>query len=166
MAPSWQAPKQNESSRSRRSVDPAILKVGLATIRDGRILLVRKQGGPSFILPGGKPQNGETDTQTLHREIAEELSCEVVGDSLRWVGEFEDNAADLPGQRVKVRLYSGELRGEVSSASEIIEVRWWDQTHDDPQLLAPSLRHKILQALQDDLTVGSQHSGRPQSDRT
>lgn len=166
MTASRQAPKDDKHLRSPRSVNPAILKVGLATIRGGRILLVRKHGGPSFILPGGKPQDGETDTETLYREIAEELSCEVVADSLRWVGEFEDNAADLPCQRVKVRLYSGELRGEVSSASEIIEVRWWDQAHDDPRLLAPSLRFQILQALQDDLSDGHKQPGQAQSDRT
>jgi 8-oxo-dGTP diphosphatase len=134
--------------RPRSHRDPGrIVKVGLAAFKNGRILLVRKHGTPSFILPGGKPHGRETDAQTLQREVAEELSCEVVGDSLRWVGEFEDDAADLPGRRVTVRLYRGEIRGELSNAAEIAELRWWENGHDDPQLLAPSLRRQILPAL-------------------
>lgn len=125
-----------------------MVKVGLACIDEGRLLLVRKRSGPSFILPGGKPEDSESDAQTLCREIEEELSCELVASSLRWVGDFEDDAADLPGTRVTVRLYRGELRGEVRQASEIVEIRWFDASRDDSMLLAPSLRRQILPALQ------------------
>jgi 8-oxo-dGTP diphosphatase len=150
MTPTWQALRRRERARPHGQRQADIVKIGLATIREGRILLVRKQDGPSFILPGGKPRKCETDAQTLEREIAEELSCEIVGDSLRLVGEFEDDAADLPGRRVKVRLYRGELRGAVSISSEIVEARWWDEERDDPQLLAASLRRQILPALHGD----------------
>lgn len=161
----WQGLRLREGLRSHRR-QAAIVKVGLAAIRDGRILLVRKQHGQSFILPGGKPQGYETDPETLQREVAEELSCEVVRNSLRLVGEFEDDAADLPGLRVKVRLYRGELRGEVSISSEIVEARWWDEAHDDPQLLAPSLRRQILPALHSDRANRPDTTQQTRSDRS
>jgi 8-oxo-dGTP diphosphatase len=165
MTPIWQGLRQRERARSHGR-QAAIVKVGLAAIRDGRILLVRKQNGPSFILPGGKPQGCETDPETLRREVAEELSCEVVDDSLRLVGEFEDDAADLPGRRVTVRLYRGELRGAVSISSEIVEARWWDEADDDPRLLAPSLRRQILPALHGDRADRPRGSRQTRSDRS
>jgi 8-oxo-dGTP diphosphatase len=36
-----------------------IVKIGLAVTTDNRLLLVRKKGGESYILPGGKPEMGE-----------------------------------------------------------------------------------------------------------
>ncbi len=45
-----------------------------------RLLLVKEthdDGSPFWTLPGGGVEPGETDTDALHREIAEELLCQV-----------------------------------------------------------------------------------------
>jgi 8-oxo-dGTP diphosphatase len=54
-----------------------ITKVGLAVIKADHLLLVRKRGTISYILPGGKPERGEDDVAALCREIDEELGCRV-----------------------------------------------------------------------------------------
>ena len=41
--------------------------------RDGLVLTVRKQGSDGFMMPGGKPEPGETPLQTACREVSEEI---------------------------------------------------------------------------------------------
>jgi len=52
---------------------------GLVT-SNGRILLVQKTRGPylgQLDLPGGSPRIGECKNETLHREMLEEVGCEI-----------------------------------------------------------------------------------------
>jgi 8-oxo-dGTP diphosphatase len=53
-----------------------IHKVGLAVVSGDRLLVVRKRGTGTFILPGGKPEGSEGDLATLAREVDEELGCD------------------------------------------------------------------------------------------
>lgn len=119
-----------------------IEKIGLAVVEDGRLLVLRKRGGDLFILPGGKPEDSETDLAALAREINEELGCTV--DSVNLEGVFADVAAGLANAAVVVRLYSGKLVGEPSPRSEIEEQEWLDLRHPTKIPLAPSITNSIL----------------------
>jgi 8-oxo-dGTP diphosphatase len=119
-----------------------ITKVGLAAIEDGRLLVVRKRGAPSFILPGGKPELGEDMLAALVRELAEELGCSVTGTA--YEGRFADRAADLPDTDVVVLLYSGALAGAPRPRAEIEEMAWVDVAAPGDVRLAPSLTNHIL----------------------
>ena len=120
-----------------------IVKVGLAVTEGDRVLLVRKRGGRSFILPGGKPERGEDDLETLSREIQGELGCAIQVDSVAFLGSFTDLAADISNAIVTVRLYKGDLIGTPTPKSEIEVLRWIHNLEDD-SALAPSLRNQIL----------------------
>ena len=118
-----------------------IVKVGLAVVRECRILMVRKHSGPSFILPGGKPKSGEKDIDALERELDEELGCAL--ETAEYLGDFSAPAADLVDTTVTVRLYRGEITGEPVAQAEIAELRWIDMTSPEVSV-APSLSGKIL----------------------
>jgi 8-oxo-dGTP diphosphatase len=118
-----------------------IIKVGLAVVRDGRILMVRKRTGLSFILPGGKPESDENELQVLVRELDEELGCRLV--SAEYLGDFSAPAADLVDTTVTVRLYRGEISGDPVPRSEIEEFRWISIVSPEAAV-APSLSGKIL----------------------
>ncbi len=111
-------------------------------IKEDQLLVVRKRGTVSFILPGGKPEGREDDLEALQRELQEELGCHVVG--ARFEGAFTDKAADLVNTIVTVRLYAGNLRGKPRPASEIEEMAWVSLSAPSHLPLAPSLTNQIL----------------------
>jgi len=102
-----------------------ILKIGLAVTDADRLLVVRKKGTLSYILPGGKPDIGESDLQALEREIDEELGCRLKSETIVFLGSFSDVAADMADTTVTVRLYAAQLLGEPSPKSEIEDLRWF-----------------------------------------
>jgi 8-oxo-dGTP diphosphatase len=124
-------------------------KIGLLVIRGGKILLCRKKRGTQLlILPGGKLEKKETSLECLHREVEEELGDVTVSDVV-FIGQYTDRAAKASGRikTVDIELYGGVLSGEPMASSEIAELVWFSPD-DDWQLLAPSLRNKILPDLQ------------------
>ena len=77
---------------------PDIRNAVRALILNGnKVLLLKKEDekGSRYALPGGGQETGETLEQTLLRECAEELGCEVaVKDLLQVVDYFRDRAAE------------------------------------------------------------------------
>lgn len=127
-----------------------IVKVGLAAIEDGRLLLVRKRGSEIHILPGGKPESDEDDIAALRREIEEELGC-ALAPMPAFLGEFTDQVAGEVSTTVTVRLYAGALEGEPRPRSEIESLHWFSPDDADGTRLAPSLENQIVPFLSDRL---------------
>lgn len=119
-----------------------IRKIGLAVIRDGHLLVLRKKKGRTFILPGGKPEEGEDDLTALVREIREELGCEVEGP--RFARAFTATAADMENVQVTVVLYEGDLKGDPHPLEEIEEMAWTPLNGRDGTPLATSISEQIM----------------------
>ena len=74
--------------------------VGVALLRDGRVLAARRSGPPALAglweFPGGKVEPGEDPRATAVREIAEELRCtiEVTGWVDAGVGDAPRESSD------------------------------------------------------------------------
>jgi 8-oxo-dGTP diphosphatase len=96
--------------------------VAVAIVRAERLLVVRKQSGGRWILPGGKPETGESEVETVYREVEEELSCTV--SNLQLLGQFVDQAAHQAGARVWLTVYTGQLEGTPRPGREIERLRW------------------------------------------
>ena len=122
------------------------IRIVAALIRDhaGRVLLVRKRGTTAFMQPGGKRDPGEDDMMALAREIAAELGCCMVSDSIRPLGEFDAVAANEPGWRVHACLYGIDLTGDIVPNREIDETIWIDPAAPPDIPLAPLTRDHVL----------------------
>ena len=67
-------------------------KVAWIQLENGRVLGARSIGKDIYYLPGGKRDTGESDVETLVREVREELSVEIDATSAEHIGTFEAQA--------------------------------------------------------------------------
>lgn len=111
-------------------------KIAWLHLHDGQLLSTRSHGKDRYYIPGGKREAGETDEQTLRREIREELTVELTPESLLYRGTFEapahGHAADV---YVRMTCYSASYTGHLQPAAEIEEVVWLTYQHR-PQVSA------------------------------
>lgn len=100
-------------------------KVAWVHVVDRRLLAARSAGKEPFYLPGGKREPGESDVETLAREIEEELSVTVDPSTAAHVGTFEAPAdGRTDGRVVRLTCYTAEHRGEPAPSREIGEIAW------------------------------------------
>jgi 8-oxo-dGTP diphosphatase len=101
--------------------------VAWVCLENGRILCVRPRGRDVFFIPGGKRERGESDLQTLLREISEELTVQLRPETAVHVGTYE--AAERDGLRrgatVRMACYTGDYTGTLAASSEIDELAWF-----------------------------------------
>lgn len=127
--------------------------VSAAIIRDatGRILLVRKRGTQRFMMPGGKPETGESPLDTVVREIAEEVGIDLDPAALQSWGRIEAIAANEADTVLLADVFDcGTVDGDgshIAVAAEIDELRWHDVADDDRDDLAPLFVDHVLPVL-------------------
>ncbi|WP_326566267.1 NUDIX domain-containing protein [Amycolatopsis rhabdoformis] len=100
-------------------------KIAWLHVVDGRVLAAVSAGKSTWYLPGGKREPGESDTETLVREIREELSVSLDPASLRPAGVWEapaDGRAD--GTVVRMTCYTATYSGTLAASSEIASFAW------------------------------------------
>jgi 8-oxo-dGTP diphosphatase len=106
-------------------------KIAWLHLHDGQLLSTRSRGKDRYYLPGGKREPGETDAQTLLREIQEELTVALDPVSLVYAGTFEAPAHGHPaGVLVRMTCYwASRYTGTLQPAAEIEEVVWLRYRH-------------------------------------
>ena len=112
-------------------------KIAWIRLADGKILSTRSRGKDVYYLPGGKREAGETDVQTLVREIHEELDVVIRPDSATHVGTFEaqahGHARDIS---VRMTCYTADYQGTPTPSSEVEELIWL--TYADRNRVSPA----------------------------
>ena len=128
-------------------------KVGWILIQEQKLLCVRSYGKKLFYIPGGKREPGESDIETLKREVLEELSI-TIGQDINFLGTF---SAPADGKQadiiVTVKCYQADFLGNLQPGSEIEEMRWIGA--DDRQLCS----QVTITALNDLIERGLVESG-------
>lgn len=108
------------------------------------MLLVRKEGSPVFMQPGGKIEPGETAVEALQRELHEELGLEIASDEPIPLGCHSAAAANEPGFRVEAELFLLAAREGARPGAEIAEMRWVDPAALGDLAIATLSRDHIL----------------------
>ncbi|WP_234795429.1 NUDIX hydrolase [Mycobacteroides saopaulense] len=113
----------------------------------GAVLTVRKRGSSRFMLPGGKPDAGESAAETAVREVREELSIDLEPAALQPIGVFRAAAANEPGFAVESTVFVHPPVPVSQPAAEIEELRWQSLDEPYPTDLAPLLAEHVLPVL-------------------
>lgn len=102
-------------------------KVAYIHITNRKVLVTLSKGKDMWYMPGGKREGNENDQQVLTREVKEELSVDLIPESIMYYGTFEAQAHGKPeGVIVKMSCYRAEFKGEVKPASEIEKMDYFD----------------------------------------
>ncbi|MDO7853600.1 NUDIX hydrolase [Hymenobacter convexus] len=105
-------------------------KIAWLHLREGEVLSTRSHGKDRYYFPGGKREPGETDAQTLLREIGEELTVALDPTSLEYAGTWEAPAhGHAAGVLVRMTCYYARYTGQLQPAAEIAEVVWLRYRH-------------------------------------
>jgi len=71
-------------------------KLAWIYVKDKKILTTRSKNKDTYYIPGGKREPGESDEAALIREIQEELSVDIIPETITYVNTFEAQAHGKP----------------------------------------------------------------------
>ncbi|MEV3986467.1 NUDIX domain-containing protein [Nonomuraea sp. NPDC049758] len=111
-------------------------KIAWIHLDNSKILSTRSRGKNAYYLPGGKREPGETDLDTLIREIDEELSITIIPATATHLGTFHAQAhGHADGVTVRMTCYTAEHHGVPTPGNEIEEITWL--TYADRDRVSP-----------------------------
>ncbi|GAA2518017.1 NUDIX domain-containing protein [Streptomyces longisporus] len=106
-------------------------KVAWVLVRDDQVLVTRSHGRDLFYLPGGHREPGESDRETLVREIDEELQAVIDPSSMVHFGTFEIGEGHPEHGAFRMICYTADHRGELTPSREIAEKAWFGYADRD-----------------------------------
>lgn len=107
-------------------------KIAFIDLKNGQILSSRSKGKSVYYIPGGKREPGESDVESLVREVKEELDVQIVPESAKYLGTFSAQADGHPkGVIVQMTCYEAEYNGVLKASSEIAEIKWLNYSDMD-----------------------------------
>ncbi|WP_414043421.1 NUDIX hydrolase [Macrococcus sp. EM39E] len=117
----------------------------LVEIKDNKLLLVKVRDNEKYYLPGGKIETGESDIESLTREMEEELSVKLDASKLAYLDTIIGPAYPDTNHDVELRCYTYEGLDTVEKSSEITDVQYMDMS--DTTNIAPAVQ-VLIQKLQ------------------
>ncbi len=121
-----------------------IFKIGAIIIKDRKFMVVKKKGLEDYIMPGGKPEDGETPAETLKRELREELNASVKTFSHFGILEGPGSPKDV---WVTQYLFLAEVEGDIRPAAEIENLAWVDSNSKGRVRLSPFVEQVMMPRL-------------------
>ena len=125
-------------------------KLAYLYLVDGKVLVTLSRGKDTWYIPGGKREAGESDEQALTREVKEELSVDLLPDTIAHYGTFEAQAhGKAEGLMVRMTCYTADFTGEIRPESEIDKIDYFvyaqkSRTSDVDQLIFDDLHKRAL----------------------
>lgn len=98
-------------------------------VSEGKLLLVRRGRDPGkglWAVPGGKVDVGETLTEAVRREVAEETGLAVDVGEVVWAGESIGPGTPPAWHYVLVDFVAHATGGEARAGDDAAELGWFD----------------------------------------
>lgn len=120
------------------SADRPVVGVGVAVLRERRILLVKRGREPGkglWAVPGGKVRVGEALEEAARREVLEETGLDVAIGDVIWVGE----SIGPHGHLVLIDFLGTVEGGRLVAADDADEAEWVSIDDFDDYPLTPTM---------------------------
>jgi 8-oxo-dGTP diphosphatase len=105
---------------------PPIDRVGFIEIKDKKILLALSKNSNAWFIPGGKIDPNETNEEALIREVKEELSVDILPETIQYVTTTEGKAhGKAKGTMVTITFFAAQYTGSVQPQAEIETVAYF-----------------------------------------
>ncbi len=120
-----------------------IHKIAAVVIEDNKFLMVRKKGTDIWTSLGGHLEEGESEEQSLLREIKEEMGCGATIE--KKLGDFEAPAAH-DDAIVRLSTYLVKLHGPIIFEDpELEEYKFIDKDEAKQSIKFPdSIKYKVM----------------------
>lgn len=113
-------------------------KLAWIYIKDRKLLGTRSYGKEAYYIPGGKREQGESDHQALLREIKEELTLDLIPQTIKYLGTFKAQAHGKPeGVMVQMTCYTGDSKGTMKPSAEVEELYWLEYKDKNTDKTSP-----------------------------
>ncbi len=100
-------------------------KLAFIDIKDNKILSTLSRGKDTWYIPGGKREGEELDEEALIREVKEELSVDIIPETIEHFGIYEAQAhGKPPGIIVRMTCFTAKFEGELAASAEVAEFRY------------------------------------------
>ena len=125
-------------------------KLAFIDIKNKKILSTLSKGKVTWYIPGGKREGNETDYEALIREVKEELSVDLIPETIAHIGTFEAQAHGKPeGTIVRMICYEAKFVGDLKAAAEVAKFKyvtyaWKEQSSPVDKLIFDDLKNKKL----------------------
>lgn len=132
------------------SVSTFIDKLAYIHIKNRQILMTLSKGKDLYYIPGGKREGNETDHEALIREVKEELSVDLIIETIQHFGIYEAQAHGKPeGTVVRMTCYEAGYTGEFQPSREIQDLAFYTYAQKDivgpvDQIIFEDLKKKGL----------------------
>lgn len=115
-------------------------KLAWINIKNRKILSAVSKGKETYYIPGGKRDPGESDQESLVREIKEELSVDLLTSTISYFETYKGQAhGKEEGVMVKITCYTADYEGEIRPDSEIEKAIWIDSSDREKSSLVTQL---------------------------
>jgi len=115
-------------------------KLAFIEIKNRKLLVTLSKGKDTWYIPGGKRNGEETDLQALIREVKEELTVDIVPETVKLYGVFKAQAHGKPkGIIVRMTCYTATYKGILVPAAEIDKIEYFEYTKKSICSLVSSL---------------------------
>ena len=92
-------------------------------IRNNKLLLVKGKGYPELWTPGGKIEEGESEEETLRRELKEEINLEL--QSMTFFRKYFMKNPYNKDSMTETKCFLVEVKGEPKADKEIELIIWY-----------------------------------------
>ncbi len=125
-------------------------KLALIEIQDRKLLSTLSRGKDTWYIPGGKREGQESDSEALIREIREELTVDLIPETIKPYGVFEAQAhGKSEGMIVRMTCFTAKYHGNLKPSQEVAEMKfvnyeWKDKSSPVDKIIFDDLKTKGL----------------------